>query len=447
VTFIALAMIPLQWFTVVPSPIGELRLHQLAFFALTACIIVKYGLAKVGACTRRLQFFIGANLYMLILTAAMDVYNRVIPIQPVQSLLYLISFTAVSAYFYMVASDPRFHIVDALRWAGVVTVSILLTAFGFSLLKNGINPLSVVQQSIVSGDPSLLTQQLFGKAFIGFGLDAETTQVQLRHEVFGGMLLSMYIASWAKARHPFTEPRHLAWYRAAMVVGTLLVLVSLSRAVTLAALAWPLILLARSLSSGRINGGQIVALVTSFVGALALAATGILEVVWLRFTEDTRGYVGRSENIADAVDRILQNFWTGGFQTATNSSHNFILDNWQRAGILVAIPAILVFLYIFGVWTSLLLRFRTLPPEMLPVAAALALPVIRMMTQGGGQISVNGWITMAFVTGVVGAMHASNVARKDEPAVMKADDVLDRRNARASVSDRSRANRASGSPV
>lgn len=408
---IALALIPLQWFTVAPSPIGELRVHQLAMFGLTACVIAYYGFARIGAGTRRLQFFILANLYMLILTSAMDVYNGVIPVQPLQSLLYLISFVVISAYFAMAASEASFDIIDALRWSALVTVGVLISAFGLSLLKNGINPLTVVQQTIVTGDPSILTQQLFGRAFIGFGLDAETTQVQIRHEVFGGLLLSMYIASWAKARRPFSEPRHLAFYRAAMVVGTLLVLLSLSRAVTLAAVMWPMILLTRALLSARVSGAQVAAVVVSFFGTIALAATGFLSVVWLRFTEDTRGYEGRSENIADAIARIFDNFWTGGFATAENSSHNFILDNWQRAGVLVAIPAIIVFFYIFGVWASLLLRIRTLPMEMLPVAAALALPVFRMMTQGGGQISVNGWMTMAFVTGVVFAWR-----RKDAEA-------------------------------
>lgn len=408
----ALALIPLQWFTVASSPIGELRMHQLAMFGLTGCVIAVYGFAKIGTATRRLQFFIIANLYMFILTVALDMYNGVLPIQAVQSLLYLISFTVISAFFFYAASDPRGYLVQALRWASVSTIAMLLLAFGVSLLKNGINPLSVIQQTIVTANPQLLTQQLFGKAFVGFGFDLETTQVQIRHEVFGGMLLSMYVASWAKARYPFTEPRHLAFYRASMVVGTMLVLLSLSRAVTLAALVWPGILLIRAVLSGRVSGAQLSAVIVSFLGLVAIAASGFLAVVWDRFTEDTRGYVGRSENISDAVKRIFHDFWTGGFATATNSSHNFILDNWQRAGVFVAIPAIAVFLYIFGVWLSLLVRIRTLPMEMLPVAAALALPVFRMMTQGGGQISVNAWMTMAFVTGVVQAAYSKQRAER-----------------------------------
>ncbi len=116
-----------------------------------------------------------------------------------------------------------------------------------------------------------------------------------------------------------------------------------------------------------------------------------------------RGYEARSENITLALDRIFDNFWTGGVVTEGTSSHNFILDNFQRGGVLVGIPTLIVFFYILGVWLSLLVKLRTLPTEMVPVAAALALPIFRMMTQGGGQISVNGWMTMAFVTGVVHA--------------------------------------------
>ncbi|MDQ4039392.1 MAG: hypothetical protein M3313_13830, partial [Actinomycetota bacterium] len=203
----SLAGIPLQWFALGSSPIGELRLHQLSMFALTGCVIVYYGLAKVAEGIRRQQFFILANLYMLVISAAMIVYNKQIPIQQSQTLLYIVSFAAISAFFFMAAIDSSYNMVDALRWSALVTSSVLIVAFAASLLKNGINPLSVVQQTIATGDPSILTQQLFGHAFVGFGFDLDTTQVQIRHEVFGGLLVSMYVASWAKAKRPFTHPR------------------------------------------------------------------------------------------------------------------------------------------------------------------------------------------------------------------------------------------------
>jgi len=417
VTLLALACIPLQWFQMIDSPIGELRAHQLALFALTGVIIAVYGFARIGAATRRLQFFILANVYMLILTTAMDVYHGIPPIQPTQSLLYLISFVAISGYFFMIAKERVNLIIDALRWSALFTLTVLLMAFGVSLLKNGINPLQVVQQTIVTGDPSILTQQLFGQAFIGFGFDLETTQVQLRHEVFGALLLSMYIASWAKARRPLTERNQLFYYRLAMVAGALLVLLSLSRAVTLAALLWPLILLARAMMSGRVSGTQLSVVFATLIGLAGLATSGFLSVIYDRFAEDTRGYESRTENILLAIDRIGDNFWTGGITTEGTSSHNFLLDNFQRGGILVFIPTLVVFLYVFGLWLSLLLRIRTLPAEMIPVAAALTLPLFRMMTQGGGQISVNGWMAMAFVTGVVHAtLRRGKAIEPDVPA-------------------------------
>lgn len=418
---LALALIPLQWFTVAPSPIGELRVHQLAMFALTACIISVYGFARIGSSTRRLQYFVGANIYMAILATALDLYNGMLPIQSIQSLLYIASFVTISALFYIAATDPREYFLHSLRWTSVITLTVLLAAFGVSLVKNGINPVSVIQQTIVTGDPSILTRQLFGQAFVGFGFDLESTQTQIRHEVFGGMLLSMYVASWAKTRVPFTEARQLLLYRASMAAGGVLVMLSLSRAVTLAALVWPAILLIRAILSGRVSGGQLLAVIVSVFGLGIVAATGFLSVLYDRFTQDTTGYVTRSENISDAIKRIFNNFWTGGFVTESNSSHNFILDNWQRSGVLVAIPAILIFVYIFWTWAALLLRMRTLSAEIVPVSAALTLPLFRMLTQGGGQISVNGWMTMAFVTGVVYAARDRNSAQaRLEQAALKA---------------------------
>lgn len=418
---LTLALLPLQWFALAGSPIGELRLHQLAMFGLTACIISVYGFARIGASTRRLQYFIIANIYMATLAMSMDLYNRVPPIQSVQHLLYLFSFVAISGFFWIVAADTTGHFLRALRWASVTTVTMIILAFAASLLKNGINPLAVVQQTITSGDPSLLTQQLFGRAFVGFGLDLDNTQVQIRHEVFGALLLSMYVASWAKIRCPFTVPRHLFLYRISMFLGGLLVLVSLSRAVTLAAIVWPLILFARAVISGRVSGKQLLAVFATVATLGIVAATGFLSVVLDRFTEDTRGYVGRSENIADSIGRIFNNFWTGGYVTETNSSHNFVLDNWQRSGVLVAIPALLIFGYILWTWASLVLTIPTMPLELLPVSAALTLPLFRMMTQGGGQISVNGWITMAFVTGVLHqTQYRFGLEKKEAEAATKA---------------------------
>lgn len=418
---LTLALLPLQWFALAGSPIGELRLHQLAMFGLTACIIAVYGFARIGESTRRLQYFLIANLYMAILAITMDLYNGVPPVQSIQHLLYLFSFFAIAGFFWIVANDTSGYFVRALRWASVTTVSMLLVAFAASLLKNGINPLQVIQQTIVTGDPSLLTQQLFGRAFVGFGLDLDSTQVQIRHEVFGALLLSMYIASWAKIRCPFTEPRQLVLYRISMFLGGLLVLFSLSRAVTLAGIVWPSILFARAVTSGRVSGKQLLAVFASIATLGIVAATGFLGVVWARFTEDTRGYVGRSENIADSIGRIFDNFWTGGYVTETNSSHNFVLDNWQRSGVLVALPALLIFLYIFWTWASLILQIPTMTLELLPVSAALTLPLFRMMTQGGGQISPNGWITMAFVTGVLHAtQYQAKQKAKEEQAAAKA---------------------------
>ncbi|MDQ4038438.1 MAG: hypothetical protein M3313_08835, partial [Actinomycetota bacterium] len=248
----------------------------------------------------------------------------------------------------------------------------------------------------------------------GFGFDLDTTQVQIRHEVFGGLLVSMYVASWAKAKRPFTHPRQLLYYRAAMVVGTLMVLVSLSRALTLAAILWPMLLFIRALLSGRINGAQLTAVIVTVIGTVGLGISGFLTVVWDRFAEDTRGYESRTENISLALQRIADNFWTGGVVTEGTSSHNFILDNFQRGGILVGIPTLIVFFYIFGVWLSLLVKIRTLPAELVPVSAALALPIFRMMTQGGGQISVNGWMSLAFVTGVVHAWRRREEAVQEQ---------------------------------
>ena len=48
-----------------------------------------------------------------------------------------------------------------------------------------------------SGDPEVFQKELFRTAFNGFGLDEATVRGNIRHEVFGAVLVAMYVASWA----------------------------------------------------------------------------------------------------------------------------------------------------------------------------------------------------------------------------------------------------------
>lgn len=400
----ALAALPLQWFVLLPSsPIGELRLHQTMLFIFTGVVFLTYGLTRILRAISLLQGFLIANVYMIVIWSAVNVYDGISPIQPAQQVLYVMVFAAVAAYFFHACTAPETRIVQAMRWAGLVTGLVVIAAFGLSMLVNGINPISVLQRTIATGDPTILQAELFRGSFVGFGIDAAEARGNMRHEVFGALLVSMYIASWAHTRCPIAEPGKRLLYRAAMLVNTLMLLVSISRSVLLAAALWPVILFLRALLTGRVSLAQQVAAAFAVLGLLAASVSGFLEVLWIKFTVDTSSYGKRTAFVGLAFQRIAENFWTGGVDTTDTSSHNFVLDAWQRGGVFVAIPGIIVFAFLFLLWFTLLLRVPVIDPVLVPVVAALALPCVRLVTQGGGQIQLVSWTGLGFVLGVLTA--------------------------------------------
>lgn len=402
----AFSALPLQWFVLISSGTNELRLHQIALYGFTFCVAMYWGVGKVA---QRLHVFIAANLYMLITLATMNLYNGDSLSQAILQFTYLALFAATAAYFYRARSASDFRLVDGLRWTALSASLVLIVALGISMISNGVNPVSVMEQAIAAGDPNILQKELFKGSFSGFGYDAEAARANMRHEVFGGLLATMYISSWATARRPLTESAQRIVYRSAMVVAILMLLVSLSRSVLTAAALWPVISFYRALVTRRVSPRQQLAAIFGVLGTAVLFITGFLDIIWIRFTEDTSSYDTRTTLLSDAVSNIAANFWTGGVDVQRSSSHNFVLDAWLRGGIFVGVPAILVFVLICLLWLRLLLQVRTLPAELMPLVVAVALPAVRLVTQGGGLMQPVEWVTLAFVMGVLAATTAETM--------------------------------------
>jgi len=418
-----LAALPLQWFLLAESPAGDLRLHQLAAVILTAFIVFRFGLPRLERGVRGAQLFILANVYMLILWVALNVFNGLAMTQPIKQTSFLLTFIAVTALFYFAVREADNALIDALRWTATVCVGVLIAAFGYSMLSNGVNPIDVLQRSIEAGDPNILQRELFRSSFVGFGFDAEEARGNLRHEVFGGLLFTMYVSSWAATRRPLTIARQRNIHRAAMVAGSLLLLISLSRSILVAAAIWPLASFLRAMLTGRVSARQQLAVAGGLIGVAILAITGFLEVLWTKFTEDTKSYSLREDLISLALQRISENFWTGGVDTERTSAHNFVLDMWQRGGIFVGLPAVFIFLFISFLWLRLLLRARTIPADQFVLVAAMALPCVRLVTQGGGSLQIVEWVTLAFVIGILAASRETSEAGSEPANPTEADQL------------------------
>lgn len=400
----AFAAIPLQWFLLAESPAGDIRVHQLAAVLLTVAVVAKYGLPWVERGVRGAQLFILLNIYMIVLWVALNIFNGLALSQPIKQTTFLAAYVAVTAFFFFAVRDDNIQMIDTLRFTAVASVTVLIAAFGYSMLSNGVNPLDVLQRAIETGDPDILQKELFRTSFAGFGYDPTQEAIgNLRHEVFGGLLFTMYVASWANARRPLPIGGKRNLFRASMVAGSLLLLISLSRSVLVAAAIWPLLSLFRALATGRVSARQQLAVVVGVIAVAVFAVTGFLSLMWTRFTEETESYNVRESLIGLAFDRIRENFWFGGIETTGTSSHNFILDMWQRGGVFVGLPAVFIFLFISLLWLQQLLLVRTVSDDRFILVAALALPCVRLVTQGGGSLQIVEWVTLAFVMGILAA--------------------------------------------
>ncbi len=397
VLLVATALLPLQWFVVG----GGLRLHVLVIMLLglvTAAAVSPRDLGRVLAVARP---FVIANAVIVVVWLATSLYHG-LGIRPVlQQAAFLFSFVTLAAGVFAVFSRDLDRTARTLRWAAAASAVVLVAALSYSMLVNGVNPARVFARTIASGDPEILQKELFKSAFVGFGFDASVVRGNIRHEVFGALLMAMGLSSVCAYLRP-PAPGWERWlFRGSLALGAGLLLLSMSRSVMIAAAIWPVLLQLRYLMAGRIsrNFPLIVAGAVALVSGLLIL--GVAQVVWVRFTQDTSSYEKRDELISRAFANLSDSAFSGGVETASASSHNFIIDTWLRAGFVAAAAAALVVLFVAWRFGSLVVRLPREPVWVVPMTALLALPLVRFVTAGGGLVPPVSWVTIAVVTGLV----------------------------------------------
>lgn len=389
---ILLAILPLQWFVV-----GGVRLHLLAMMVFLAVALATHRARAAVPVLRLTWTFVAADIVLCLLWVAANVYHGIGLRQPVQQLVYLGVFLAVGMTVYQGLRRPDF--TETLRWSALVVSLTLVVGLSVSVAVNGVNAAAVFGETIASGDPEILQRELFRAAFAGFGFDETAVSGNFRHEVFGTLLVAMTTSAACVGLRPFGSRGARRLYTASMAVAALLIVVSLSRSVTIALAAWPLLTLLRSVLSMRVTPR---ALGRGLLGAgvvVAAAISGVLSVVWVRFTQDTGSYEARDNLLGRALDNIAANAVTGGVDTASASSHNFVLDSWLRGGVFAALAAAAMTLLLLGLLVSLALMLHRERPWVLPVAVMLALPIVRLFTAGGGLIPPVSWVGLGIAAG------------------------------------------------
>jgi len=389
------ALLPLQWFVVG----AELRLHMAAILLVAAIVLGTHRGHLMSRMVRLTEPFVIANFALTVIWVFANRYHGFGVRQPAEQMLLLVAFVAVGVAVLAILRDPDRRGVELLRWSTWLCMVSLVVAMTFSMAANGVNAADVFARTITSADPQILQRELFRSAFGGFGLAEESVMGNIRHEVFGALLMALCLSSACRLLRPFATRLQSATYLLGQGLAVFLLLLSMSRSVILALAMWPLLGLLRQLLVGRVTPrGAGAGILMIGTGGL-LAAVGVLQVLWVRFTQDTGSYEARDNLLQQAYASLGRSMATGGVSTKSASSHNFVIDTWLRAGVVASLAALVVVVIVCGLFVALAFTLPQEPPWMLPVTAMLALPVVRFFTAGGGLIPPVQWVALGVAAG------------------------------------------------
>lgn len=395
-----LAALPLQWYVIVPAtPGGAVRLHQVAVLGFAALVVMLLRKRVLWRATTTARTFVCMFVALLTWWAAVAAYHGEVAVQVLEQGAYLVVAVCVAACFVRAAKNP--HAMAVLRWSAAVSAVAVVVAMTTSLLRNGVNPVVVIQEAVTRGDSEVLQRQLFRTAFVGYGYDAEDARAQFRHEIIGAVLLSLYISAFAARLSPFKSRSAALGYRVSLALGVALVALFFSRSVILAAILWPALEVVRVLRSGRLSDRHLW-IIYGLLGLLVAAGlVGVGQMLWERFTTDTYSYTQRGSLYEAAFQSLGSGtaWLVGGVEVRGHSSHNFVIDAWLRGGIVMAGISAAIMLWLLLVWWRGARRVHVEPSWMAPVVAALGLTIVRMFTAGSGLITVVGWVSLGFCFG------------------------------------------------
>ncbi len=395
------AILPLQWFLVPGVPAGAERLHLLGIIALTGFVLVRLRFHLFAPVIKVALPVLYAGGVFVAVWAGANVYHSKGVRGPLQEAVQLVALVAVGALIYRAARYPSTRVLEAARWTALVAGISLLVALSVSMAANGVNPAAIFAQTVAQGDPEVLQRELFRSAFAGYGIEEDSVRGNIRHEVFGAVLTAMCLSSAAARMHPLRTPSAARLYRVSMAIGAGLIVVSLSRSAMLAGLTWVLLAVLTQARRFGVTNRQLAVVSVALVAVGAAVASGFASVIYVRFIEDTSSYQARDRLVGESVAAIPAHVWTGGMDPAGASSHMFIIDSTLRAGILGGLAALVIVLLVLALFLQLVRRLPSEPTWMLPVTAALALPLIRFFTAGGGVIPPVQYVGLGIVAGFV----------------------------------------------
>jgi hypothetical protein len=298
-----------------------------------------------------------------------------------------------------------------LAWTTPICIIVMLGALVKSAHGAGVDVFSQIAQAL-GGDPHALQFGLFRAAFRSVEASARSN---VRHEVFGGLLIVMYIGIVASLRANYL--RRVMGLCAIIVFP--LVAISLSRSVMVGVLLTALVGLIRALAAGRLR-------ILSFL--LGLVALGSLPVLVPKLAplfsakyNSTGSYNTRISALDAATHIDPQRILLGG-PLLDNPTQILFVDVLQRGGIFAGIAALVVeFMFLVATGKLVFAYFRTGSIALLATIGAAMHVLVRSVTGGGNLMDLVEWLGFALVIAVLYLEHNGGITGRvsAEPAEEK----------------------------
>lgn len=395
------ALMPLAWRSPGATPLGVIR-----YVHGPAVLVILLASGRV-ALARKIRALVVACTVYTLLYATFSWYHAAPPFA-LQQALYI-------ATAFMVAARLRNatgHDWKVLRWAGPATVLTFMVVFLSDARAAGVDVIAAYGEAIASGNLNLV-QYLFYQVFNAH-LPSGATAVSpaARHEVLAAVLVAVYFSVYASTMVRSNRKFFACAHWASITVAAMLIALSLSRSVLLAAIV------ACALPVARVVVGRSArpATISAICLAGAILAVGITSpfarLIWDRLNTDTTSYSARAGAASAVVDAIISspligsNPFVRGIRPE-DSAHNFFLDATRMGGVLTGIAALAILFTIYRDWFAGFRAYMLDRRFFAPLAAALV-GIVFMFTAGTGTLNLPEWMGFSLL---YAALTASKDAR------------------------------------
>jgi hypothetical protein len=389
-----------QWFGLAAASSLSLKWFHLAVALLTVVVILATDLP------RRIEiishhwgpFWVAFGVYLASILLAHIVNED--PFLPLALFARQVVYAAAGFVLAMAALSlvtPAAR--RALALASCVTSVVAVVALFVPLMELGLNPVGLLIDGFLGGQPEVVIFGLFRAAFASAGgLADEAVRANLRHGLASALALSVFLTALVRPR----VGRNLRLVSdVGTVVAVLLLSITLSRSVILAVLVWLLLVTVRPLFRGRASTLRwaLPGLIAASVVLLAVAPPG--QIFEERFTADDGSADARAGALGDAIENIDEYLLGANDLEAEASPHNVVFDALLAGGLLGALAALVFFGFFAVAVIRLTISYLVDRPDWhLPVSRAAAVgiglvPAARFLTAGGGILTLGEWMGAA----------------------------------------------------